>query len=592
MLQTLKHLYGTDPRWRLAAEVTVLGGLILLLIHGWPFSSSGGSAGGGQQLAQQPCVPAKAGQPATGNCTPVPQPLQPPGPGIVLSQPPGVTEAEQRLRAFAAEYNHAVQNETREGARCEMILRAARRLKPDDLNHASQQAAQAMATADSCKVKLDISDQRLQQLAQYGEAYAREKSGSNAALMAASFAGITVFDQSRDKTPVYQQALTLGQEAADRIQASDAKIQNLVDAARRFETSGEVADRQALVDATRRIDSLFERDRLTDTQKRAYELGQRETETLRLSDQRLDRLAAATTDVQALDTEANRQRLVEAAAAIQPIDEKRAGAEQQALIQQARQMGRQFGLELLVSQAARFPENADAKAHEGLVAIYRSLGGVDEAALSGEQNRALQVAKQAAQTLSESDRRLEALVQAADAWRGNPGPTFASQVRDACTRINDFDQSRFDGNQRKAYDLVSQACRIIDGAGGRVTRDTAIYVTAQSGASSSATYVDAFANQLRRHGFKVISDRQDAELIIELMGQVDSQGPSRFGNRTVEGAIISLAVNAYWAFDNAEYFRTSSRGNGANSSADLALRQAYEKAAQFAVERFREQVEL
>jgi len=541
-------LWREAPAWRylvVAASLTT----VLALISGWNGSNTGRTA------------------PTAGSVAPAP--------GAVVQPTSPVNQASAaRLQAFETRYRQ-LRNETQDGVRCEELAAAAQVLLGDDRLSPTPSQATALADADRCRQRLQESDGRWSQFITAAKAAPTDAPATLGLVNAAR--SMTAFDKTRTLTADQRGALQAGERALAELVASDQRLAALEKTAGAFAPTDAPAASVPVAAATAAITRL-DRDRMNETQAQTYRTGIAAASALDESRQRLGAAVTAVADFERAPAAATREALVSQVPKVTPFDLALADPGQQAVLARGRTAARTSGLELLVAKVRDYRANPSIDTHETLAALVPLLAEVPTGELSSEQQAALDVARQATGTLATSDSRIKAVTDAAQAWRKGRTGSAARQVTAAYDGLTDFDRGRLGPSGNAALDQIKQAYYIVQGPKLPLTPASKRYLTLFVQARDIGAG-RAFENALRRAGWQIAADRDDAALVVTLDGTVVGQGLTQVGSRAVESARSQLTAKINWTFTDEQLFYDSAEGNGIGSSNALAIEKSFERAA-------------
>lgn len=563
--KTAAALWSKAPLWRgtliAAAVCTVL----------VAFSNMQGQGGG---IVKPPPIP------------PPPVPV-PPVPPVINPGPDNIG----RWTRFEIEVA-AAKKEPREGVRCAQMADALKILEVSDLGFYQNDPAKQdkRIEAQTCQNRVEQSDRRLKALLDAHAAAEQDDSAQTVARLAAAYVVINTFDRSRAISPTQKGALTNGEQAEAEIKLSDKRIQALQASAQVAATDPSATNMDNLANAANAITG-FDRARMSKLQLGMLERGQEAIDRVRESDARLSDLTSSLSIARSSADPGIRQTLIDAVAALTEFDKERATPAQQAAIAEARDQAAEYALDHLVRSAETFdPASSDPEPYErlkGLKILVMQYG--DTVNASSEQKAALQQADVAIARLDESNRRLRALADAADAWERKPGPDVAPMMLAARDAITDLDRARMSPEQRGALKTVSNATSIIESSG-KPGQDVLTYVTTKQDTEYKDIMVQSFRSELGAAGYALTSAREEAALIVEIDETAVDLSSVTIGTQTVDGATAALAMRATWAYDGSTFIRTTGRGRAANRSQDVAIEKAISQAAAALFKRFDQKV--
>jgi hypothetical protein len=498
-----------------------------------------------------------------------------PPPGAVIQPTAPLNQASgARLQAFETRYRQ-LRNEPQEGVRCEELAAATQPLAGDDRLNPTVSQATALAEADRCRARLQESDSRWSQF--IAAAKAAPIDASETLGLANAARSMTTFDKTRTLSADRRGALQAGDRALAELAASDQRLAALEKATAAFSPTDAPSAYVPVAAAATAVTRL-DRNRMNEAQAKANRTGMAAASALDESRERLGAAVTAVENFERAPSVETREALVSQVPKVTPFDLALADSGQQAVLARGRTAARTAGLELLVAKVRDYREAPSIDAHETLAALLPLLADVPTGEWSSEQRAALVLARQATGALATSDSRIKAVTNAAEAWRKGRTGSAARMVTQAYEGLTDFDHGRLGPSGNAALDQIQRAYYIVQGPKLPLTPASKRYLTLFV-QSSDVGASRAFENALRRAGWQVTTDRDDAALLVKLDGSVIGQGLTQVGSRSVESARSQLTAKITWTFTDQQLFYGSAEGNGVGSSNALAIEKAFERAA-------------
>lgn len=197
--------------------------------------------------------------------------------------------------------------------------------------------------------------------------------------------------------------------------------------------------------------------------------------------------------------------------------------------------------------------------------------------------------------MSDSNRRLDALVAAAMEWRRDPNRTIIDRVAEAYGAITDFDKKRFNTQQanaftdgRKAHHMVMASQKSLTTA---TKNEIILFVTGRGKSVDQTMSESVFKNRLVTEGFHVSEEQLGADMVIELNGTVQNLSSASPGIAAVAGAVVDVSIQATWVYDSKIFFQDFRKGNGASKLQDTAIKDAFGRAAKLIFDAFGKHVD-
>lgn len=456
-------------------------------------------------------------------------------------------DVQARFNQFAVQVNAAA-GEARMGESCTLMASAIGQLQPLDYAYADCFAGgnDLLTKAQNCAQRHDQSEQRLARLSATHTDIGTTASAPNIAALARARADLTPYDESREAWKRFAQAIAAGDGAIAAIAASDARIDRLVGAANAAEAQPGVAQLAALA-AAADLDS-FDLTRLSEEQARMLEQARTARDSASDSDRRLDRLADALTSLRSGSADA-RAELIAAVTGLTSFDTQRASADQTALIATARSEAAGFALHDLLTEAAGFdPQSATPAQFQRLVdlaQVVRDYGGVTEP--NEVQSRALAAAQGAAETLTRSDRRIEAMSMTMNAVDAGGPAALGDQVGKSFEDITAFDQARMTDAQRQQYDRLGAARTLWDQTrSGRLGLSVPLFLKAEGTDATDA--LAALRNALVGGGFQLVETEEQSAVRLTLTVGEAQKNALTAGSTRVETVRLPMRLTGDWTF--------------------------------------------
>lgn len=469
--------------------------------------------------------------------------------------------------------------EPNEAPRCERLAEAVSKLEPGDTGAAQPNTAKSLTAAWECRSKIDASDARFDDLLTRARAAREDGSLAQIEGLAAAFKALTPFDLSRRLSADRLEGIAAGRSAQEQLGASDKRIADLVAAAPGSLDGAARGAQNALVGSLQKI---TDRDvqRMSADQKDILAAGRRVAERLAVSDSRIAAALSAYDDVRQVEDAKTKMRLIAALGQVTPGDRDRATEAQRNALVDAAGLAKTSALSLAVDAAADFERSPSLPAHQQVAALMAPLAAVDRSTLTDVQRHALAVADKAALQLRESDRRIAALDGAIARWNKDQSFGAGARVDDALRAMTDLDRERFTPEQRQVYGQAESVHLVVASKTTSLTSQTRKQIPLYvAAANPTAPYASKFKAALRGASYKLVADRSSAALVLELEAEILSQGPRQIGNSIYEGARTQVDLRSSWALDHSDFYRGSAQGGGGGSTADIAVTTSYENAA-------------
>lgn len=586
---TVKTMWATAPAWR---GLVIVSGVVTCLAAAATFvgGGAGGPPGGGQAASGTAATAvgssaSGAGGTAGAAAGQAAAPVIPQGGTVVVMAPP--PESEGRWNRFVSVVA-AADKELRSGQRCVRMKGALPGLEPPDHQYMGQDAARSDAyqKAVQCEADLADSDRRLDALSTAHEAARQDGSADRIVQLARTKAALLPFDTTRDLPAEALAAIEAGAEAESRLAGSDQRIATL-DQTAPLAQSGQAKDLENFARAAEAI-TAFDKGRMTAAQLAVLERGQDASVEIQASDRRIEDLVAALKSGAGSDPDGQRA-LIDAVAALTPLDAARATADDAAAIAEARATAARLAVDRLAGAATAYDPAtagyADSERLAGLRAIIQANGGVQNP--TPEQQAALAKAEQAVGRIEASNRRLRALVDAAASWTRNPDPTLGRTIEETFRAVdNPFDAARLDGEFRKAHNVVAGAYAVIKAKDTGLTVDNRGAVPIHVAGDSPVPALDLLRSRLQAGGYLVVDSREAAAMAIDLSLSPPQAGTFQQGSVRLQTAKTVFDIDVRWIFDDKPFVSGSSRGGGASRSLEEALDKAISQGVEAAFEVF------
>lgn len=459
----------------------------------------------------------------------------------------------------------AAKSEPRRGESCALMSDAIIVLQPTDFAYAAcfQDGQTKLTDAQACAQSHGQSEARYEDLIAAHSAFVKEPSSANVAALARAQSEMRDYDKARERWREVTSIISEAQTATASIAQSDARIAQLVAAARAAQ-SGAAPQIQALADAG----GLSQLDiaRLTPEQSDMLEAARKARTQVQDSDTRLDTLAVALQSVISGSNEA-RADLIAAVGALSPFDSARASASQASTIERAKSEAARFALDDLVAEAEALGVSqlgtASPEQHQRLVdlaTVVNEHGGVTEP--TAAQTAALTLSREAEAALARSDRRIKAMSDTIATVRAGGPSAINDDVLKSYDAITDFDQKRMNDSQRADYISLENAREVSVASEARVlTRSVPIFVSAQ-GDGPLEDAVQALSDGLQRDGFNLVSSRDASAVHLVLRVGELRERENSFGGTTVKTARIEIGLGGKWTVADSDMLSSSAEGIG------------------------------
>ena len=449
----------------------------------------------------------------TGSFTSAPN-FTPPAPQYPLGDP----ASDQRLQTMLDTFTKLAR-EQRPGLRCEKLVQAAQALTLGDRDRVTKQmsptavsARPALTAADACAAQITESDRRFDRLATaVGKA---NSSGPVAVVQAAeAFVAITGFDQSRDRFIADSTAIAKGKSLRDQVTESGKRIEAMLNTGRQL-TADPSPDHFRRFEIADQLTDL-DRFRLTPDQARALDGLAEARKNLATSKVRLARLSALMAAT-ANGRPAPMSALIDAVAAITPLDEARASPDVLNLIGKARGLVQQKAWSLLAEKLDKEKPAQDPDFDNDVARLY----GVVQATPgpSAAQRDLRDRAGLSVTALAESDGRRRELIAAARAW-DNRIDTPVTGSDDALQAITSYDEKRFHEPERQAVATLKRAQIIQRGPHAGLTLANIgvvpISVSSSTGGDQNERFVRRLKEQLK-NDFSFVDQPRDAAIQLDI----------------------------------------------------------------------------
>jgi hypothetical protein len=550
---TAFQLWRGAPMWRFSVIGAALF-TVLAAIHIWN-GPSGGSGG--------------------------PSPYRPPAAPSAPAVP-----ADPASDARLADYKSAYDRASRvadAGAKCEQIATAYAGLTPDDLRRgrnvlaSSRDQIEALAGGETCRVSIARSDQHFAAVDR--AVAAAQSNGTAQALQSAvdSVRLLDAFDRQRARFHDEAPAIAQTQDFAATLAASDARLAALTAATEAYQRDHAPSDAIRVSDALGRV-TAFDRNRLSGALQAALTVANEAARQVQEGRYRLSRLGRLLATVQSAQTADAQQQLIDATAAITPGDLAIATPDEKQVYDQARAAAADSAWAMARQRLDALDRDHKVASYQAVAAIYAVLKNIPQAGLTDDQKRILAKAQDAADTLTGSDGHLSDLLDAYAQWRQRGIPA-GDVVLAAVHAITPLDQARFQEAHRQAWAALSKADGVLRGPEigfSAATKDRmAIFTEPASDGSTDLSIAGTLPDELRRAGFAITSNRNDAALILNV-GFEGSDGPTQdlstgyFAWTTT----ARVAYRLYWAADESVLLSGHAVKAGRGQDRTAILRQA------------------
>ncbi|MGZ8157642.1 MAG: hypothetical protein ACXWT1_03920 [Methylobacter sp.] len=483
-----------------------------------------------------------------------------------------------RLESFYRKAVAAEKSVPEEGAFCEqLVLIRTKEVKPKDESSATMAQHDMLAKADACAIKLSASDRSFEQMLRLNE---ETDHGLNARALedlSLLFSQMSNFDLSRSKARDFALIVDKAKKTKQDIADSDLRVNALLKAVNNFNNDQSAAMLLSLVDALKLLNDL-DRERLKNSHQAALEVADQAFRSLSESRTRLAKLPQILNTVAAYGLNGQiGQQLIEATAAIIPLDELIAIPEQKDALQKARMQVQPLAWSFLKQRLdALALKQDDPDALQAVVRTYQLVQVLPNGALSEDQQSLLTQASAAAGTLSASDERLAALARAADAWQQNP-EAKNHDLLSAYHAITVLDKQRFKDVHIKAWDILLKAEAILCGPKCGLTtankRNVPIYVFSSAMSDLNREVAETLRSELQGAGFQMVANQSDAALKgdVSILGspepKEDLSGP---GKKMLATANLKLSMT--WAADDSLFYTDQVQELASDGRGDVKLR--------------------
>jgi hypothetical protein len=549
--QAARALWSSAPLWRGIVVAAAVCTVLAFVIPSRPWTTGGGP----------------------------PPPFPTPSQNQNLSPPVAAEPADTQQRwSLFMNRSSAADAASPAARRCELLSAALRDIQPADLNWPTTDRTKAHTEATACANEIEASDRRLRDFAGAVQQAGADDGAASTQTLAAAFSALIPLDRDRSLSVDERETLKAGERAAARLAESDRRIAALNAAGSGFSLASPAPAYAALVAATAAV-TPFDRARTGEAERPLLDQANAAADRLRASDARLQELRSALGIARTSTEPQIRDRLIAAVAGITEFDTTRGDPSFGQDATEARGLARRFALDAVIAEARSFDAAAATPEQVARLAAMRAaLGAVED--MTPEQREALKDADRASIMLADSDRRLTGLLAAAEAWDKDPSPATAPQVTAALGALTPFDRLRSDQPHRQAAATLAAAQQVIalKESGGTVTlaalKELPLFVTSAAGGTPG--YVGAFQEALLADGFRLASARETAALALELAGAV--RGSRTLSGSQATG-LVELTLNAVWVYDGRGFRQQKSTANAGGPSTDIAIDRAYRKAA-------------
>ena len=579
------------------AAIAVHSDIAALMKNGQPSLPVGG--------APPPAPNPTGGTPAVGGSTPAgcqqigtPPPIPSPGNATVFAPPTGYSqETLGRVQDFSSRVQ-ASATVGQLGLRCERIAGAADLLKSEDLAYirCDSDLADKLSAVRGCDREIADSDVRRASLSAALTTWRADRTATAAIEIAAAGAALdTPFDRSRSASLETEQGLREADEARALLSESDARIKRLAAAAALApDDTASPEALQALAAAAREL-SVFDRQRMTQGDRTAADLGAAVAAAIAESNTRFADLDAALALSRASSGDSVSQALIAAVDALTPRDMRWTTPARDAAIAQARAAAAGYALSRLEEAAVTYgAEDADAAEElRRLLNAVEANGGVP--APTEAQTRALDVAGSAAARLAQSDQRLAAARAAAARWRSNPAGELGGDVEAGREALTAFDMQRVTAEDRTAIATLDQALDVLrasaEGKWSWSNRgDVAVHVRTLSGEPELQAAAETLRDELERRGFATAPSPEGSAIDLALRWRGAQEASLSTGGTTVRSVSATVGVEAVWSFTGDAAFAVTETGDQAGGHGPSQREGAARRAAMHIADAIEEHV--
>lgn len=433
------YLYRSSSTWRIALEAIAIGAIILLL--------TGGGSGGGSS------APASYNQAASG----VPPRVGQGGGGSVIQAPmtPQDLQSDQRLKQFQVAAQ-MLPNSLPAGARCERLDKIVQDVTGYDRQRARPVHQAFLNEATACRTSLAESDKHLEALEQAASAYRNTQVGDGAEMLVRARGDLTPFDEGRSAFGQYKPDIQFADQAQQALDASDLRGAALRTSLDRL-AIGRSAETERAFSVAFDAMTAFDRARGAKKIVEALEAADREKALIGESNRRLEGLRNALSAFRNARNQSTEERLQSAQAALTPVDYARGDTAFATIFAEARQTTQALRQERLQTLVEKVRQGASAAVHEETAKVLSEFRHIDSEGLRRIDPLVLAEAETIAKAVAESDQRLRALQQAAEAVEAGGDGSTVSHLLEVSDNIQPFDKERLSAAHKQALRLASAA---------------------------------------------------------------------------------------------------------------------------------------
>jgi hypothetical protein len=389
-------------------------------------------------------------------------------------------------------------------------------------------------------------------------------------------AALDDFDRSRARFASEAALLAQGQALAEKLATSDRHIRELLQATEVFTVDRSGAVYVRLSEALKQLTD-FDRQRLSREHQAALDTAQQALATLSESRTRLAKLFPLLTALQNNQTGQIKQQLVEVTAAITPFDAQVATKDQQEALRQARAAVQPLAWGLLQERAQVLTHDGTPANVQSVVVLYTLLKDLPDSGLSEPQRALLGQGREAADMLSASDDRLNALVTAAG-WQ-QPNETPHPRMLPALHAITPFDRARFQKQHTLAWDTLARAEAVIRGPELGLTAENKgrvpLFVISSGPGDLNRKVATTLRDALRDAQFSIAANRHEAALVADVTlldagdPQVDYSGPI-----VAKVSTMRLKLTMVWVADDSVFWSDQVEGTARGSQEETLRNRA------------------
>ena len=533
IFSTIPSLWRGSPRWRWAVIISVV--LTLLAAIGDKFNTS---------TTQPPPLGQVVGQ----SPPPVPASSQP-----INVVPPKDQKVAARLAQFFKSAS-AAKNKAQEGESCEGIVEAAKHLQEGDRKEAQHQPQLDMIDeADRCQARLEISNGHWLEISTAGSAFAKENSIQAARMFIEAIGKLDTFDLSRSAT-IKQQWVEKAQALKATLAEFEKDLASLASLSLLYRPNDpqSVGTADEMNTTYKRIQNSTIRPKLEElspSQKQAIDLASKISKELEESNQRLSALELAWQRY-----ESDPMAVAITLAKMSAVDKERWDRGNNSHSVGIKAIESAIGSILpsvIDQQLASYRSTRNRNVADQIVGM-ETMAKKMAVALPADTLKNVEIVSN---DIRESNRRLDRLVQAAQAWenRANSARDKAKEkeILDAVAavvakpgsiEINAFDAVAMTQEQSRAFAKLLVASFEISGKLPADKRPTGIPVFLDASALRDKNVIpigDFLKEQIKAAGFVLSAQTSNAALQISVSDAMISQS----GNDNATGQqkyVVSL----------------------------------------------------